>query len=324
MSENKLDCCVVRDLLPSYIEDLTEPETTELVREHLAGCGACSGIERDMRSAVPIEPAPKRALKFLKHVKRTRLLAAALSLVLSLLCMWWFYDQEFHYPNTELGRLEAVQDYVIAPEGSSIQHVAEGTTLHADSWDTIDNHLFIFYFADNGENVHGVVHLVRGINGKYRPLNASESPSRYSGGLYGGSVTARGIDENLFYLAGYNCRDIYRAEAVFRASLVTGDDSEPFTYSFALDGENFLKVMTFDEVKETISNVPENAVSVYLEDVRLFDKDGQDITEQYKDEEMIPSWGGGLGTAETFMVYVFMALAAALGIVFIRYFLRRD
>ena len=29
MSENKLECCVVRDLLPSYIENLTEPETTE-------------------------------------------------------------------------------------------------------------------------------------------------------------------------------------------------------------------------------------------------------------------------------------------------------
>ena len=322
MSENKLECCVVRDLLPSYIENLTEPETTAMVKEHLEGCAKCAGIERNMRGAVPIERAPKRALRFLKHVKRTRLLAAALSLILALLCMWWLYDQEFHYPNTETGRLEAVQDYIIAPEGSSIRHVTEGTTLHAAAWDEIGRHLFIFYFAENEENVHGVIHLVRGINGKYRPLNADESPSRYSGGLYGARVN--GSDGELFYLAGYNCRDIYRAEAVFRASLVTGNDLEPFTYSFALDGENFLRVMTFDEFKETVSTVPEDAVSVYLEDVRLFDKDGQDITAQYKDEEMTPSWGAGIGTAETFMVYVLMGIVAILGIVFIRYFLRRD
>ncbi len=322
MSENKLECCVVRDLLPSYIENLTEPETTAMVKEHLEGCAKCAGIERNMRGAVPIERAPKRALRFLKHVKRTRLLAAALSLILALLCMWWLYDQEFHYPNNEMGRLEAVQDYIIAPEGSSIRHVTEGTTLHAAAWDEIGRHLFIFYFAENDENVHGVIHLVRGINGKYRPLNADESPSRYSGGLYGARVN--GSDGELFYLAGYNCRDIYRAEAVFRASLVTGNDLEPFTYSFALDGENFLRVMTFDEFKETVSTVPEDAVSVYLEDVRLFDKDGQDITDQYKDEEMTPSWGAGIGTAETFMVYVLMGIVAILGIVFIRYFLRRD
>ena len=30
-TEKKLDCCVVRDLLPSYIEELTEP-AQELVK----------------------------------------------------------------------------------------------------------------------------------------------------------------------------------------------------------------------------------------------------------------------------------------------------
>lgn len=34
MRETNLDCCVVRDLLPSYLEELTETETSAMVREH--------------------------------------------------------------------------------------------------------------------------------------------------------------------------------------------------------------------------------------------------------------------------------------------------
>ena len=89
MDERKLDCCVVRDLLPSYLEDLTEAETTREVEAHLESCGDCRSLAENMRRDLPVEKAPKRALKFLKKVKRTRLLAAALSALLALLAMGW-------------------------------------------------------------------------------------------------------------------------------------------------------------------------------------------------------------------------------------------
>ena len=37
MSEHKLDCCVVRDLLPAYVEDLTEAGTAAQVEAYLKG-----------------------------------------------------------------------------------------------------------------------------------------------------------------------------------------------------------------------------------------------------------------------------------------------
>ncbi|HGY5370738.1 TPA: hypothetical protein ACNYHD_001784, partial [Streptococcus pyogenes] len=37
--------------------------------------------------------------------------------------------------------------------------VEAGTPVRAVSWQTIDNHLLIFFAADNEENVHGVMHL---------------------------------------------------------------------------------------------------------------------------------------------------------------------
>ena len=138
MRETNLDCCVGRDLLPSYLEELTETETSAMVREHIEHCAACRQLEEDMRRQVPIEKAPQRALRFLKRVKRTRLIAAILSALVALFCIGWLYDLEFHYANTEAGRLEAVCDYIPSPEG---------------------NHLLIFFAADNEENVHGVMHL---------------------------------------------------------------------------------------------------------------------------------------------------------------------
>ncbi|MCI5704391.1 MAG: hypothetical protein MR272_04130 [Pseudoflavonifractor sp.] len=69
--------------------------------------------------------------------------------------------------------------------------------------------------ADNSENVHGIIHLVKGLNGKYRTIEADISSSPYTGGLYGASFTPRDTQWGLFYLAGYNCRDIYRAEVEF-------------------------------------------------------------------------------------------------------------
>ena len=159
MRETNLDCCVVRDLLPSYLEELTETETSAMVREHIEHCAACRQLEEDMRRQVPIEKAPQRALRFLKRVKRTRLIAAILSALVALFCIGWLYDLEFHYANTEAGRLEAVCDYIPSPEGNTISGVEAGTPVRAVSWQTIDNHLLIFFAADNEENVHGVMHL---------------------------------------------------------------------------------------------------------------------------------------------------------------------
>ena len=41
--KNKLPCEVVKDLLPSYVEQLTSDVTNELVKEHVEDCVDCKG-----------------------------------------------------------------------------------------------------------------------------------------------------------------------------------------------------------------------------------------------------------------------------------------
>ena len=45
MRETNLDCCVVRDLLPSYLEELTETETSAM-----DSCGCTSEKIRCLKS----------------------------------------------------------------------------------------------------------------------------------------------------------------------------------------------------------------------------------------------------------------------------------
>ena len=325
MRETNLDCCVVRDLLPSYLEELTEAETSAIVKNHIEHCEACRQLENDMRVQVPVEKAPQRALKFLKRVKRTRLMAEILSAVVALFCMWWLYDQEYHYANTEAGRLEAVCDYIPLPEDSTMSHgVKAGTPVRAVAWQTIDNHLFIFFGADNEENVHGVMHLVRGVNGKYRALESSYEPSQYTAGVYGESLTPKGMDRKLYMLAGDNCRDIYSAEVHYIGLDYDGINPYTAVKTYELSNSDFLWIMEQSDLEQELGFSDKDIIGLHIDDVRLLDKNGKDITDEYKDESMTASWGAGKGTAELFLLYVYMGIVAALGFVFIRYFLRND
>ena len=325
MRETNLDCCVVRDLLPSYLEELTEAETSAMVKNHIEHCEACRQLENDMRVQVPVEKAPQRALKFLKRVKRTRLMAAILSAVVALFCMWWLYDQEYHYANTEAGRLEAVCDYIPLPEDSTMSHgVKAGTPVRAVAWQTIDNHLFIFFGADNEENVHGVMHLVRGVNGKYRALESSYEPSQYTAGVYGESLTPKGMDRKLYMLAGDNCRDIYSALVHYIGLDYDGINPYTAVKTYELSNSDFLWIMEQSDLEQELGFSDKDIIGLHIDDVRLLDKNGADITDEYKDESMTASWGAGKGTAELFLLYVYMGIVAVLGFVFIRYFLRND
>ena len=325
MNEKKLACCVVRDLLPSYMEGLTETETTALVKEHIDHCPDCQKREQDMCHAIPVEKTPKRELSFLKRFKRIRIFAAVLSCIVALFCIWWLYDREFHYPNTEAGRLAALEDYLPLSDASAISRGSKAeTSLHAGAWEEKGRHLFVFYFVDNQDNAHGLLHLVRGINGKYRIIEAQETSSGYTGGIYGKSINPKGTDWELFYLAEYNCREIYRAEVEFRGGAYDGVHSYTAVKDFELSGENDLQLIEQETLKQELGLDEEDLIMLTIKEVKLFDKEGNDVTGDYFQAPISDRGGKGKTTAESFLLYVYIGIVALLGIVFVRYFLRRD
>jgi len=84
----KLECDVIRDLLPLYAEKLASPASSALVEQHLAACPACRAELEQMEKPVSVQPepqpdAPLRSIRKTLQKKSIRIAAAA---VLAVLC----------------------------------------------------------------------------------------------------------------------------------------------------------------------------------------------------------------------------------------------
>ncbi|MEA4934147.1 MAG: zf-HC2 domain-containing protein, partial [Lawsonibacter sp.] len=63
--DKKLDCEIVRDLLPSYVDKLTSETTNRAVEEHLSGCPDCAEALRLMKEPEPAENHPNAEVDYL-------------------------------------------------------------------------------------------------------------------------------------------------------------------------------------------------------------------------------------------------------------------
>ena len=122
----KLPCAVVRDLLPLFAENMTEPETETLIKEHLPECPACRQKYNELQtgaSAVPnteADPAaPLRTLK--KELRRRRLFAALIAgLLVFVVGITIFYRAESLMPlSWEEGLVTVKGVEEITPENRS-------------------------------------------------------------------------------------------------------------------------------------------------------------------------------------------------------------
>lgn len=160
-----LKCHIVLDLLPNYIDHLASPETEKEIEEHLSGCESCRKAKEAMTAAVNLAKAPKPQLNFLKRFKRKQLIAAALSLLVTITCLGWFYGQEYYVDLKDTASLkQLIQSDISFDErysGAEIQLV-----------DSISekNQVMILYRLDDEEGYRGkgVAAFRRGVFGKYR------------------------------------------------------------------------------------------------------------------------------------------------------------
>ena len=85
----KLNCAIVKDLLPLYADDLCSDETTEAVRAHLAECDDCRrAYEAGTVAVTPAETADETPVKPFRKVrraivKRAAVIAACVALLMA-------------------------------------------------------------------------------------------------------------------------------------------------------------------------------------------------------------------------------------------------
>lgn len=79
-----MECEVIRDLLPSYLDGLCSLKSQELVEAHLASCPDCARAAEAMREAVRVEPRPDlRAKSPFYALRKRQLLRTGMAVALT-------------------------------------------------------------------------------------------------------------------------------------------------------------------------------------------------------------------------------------------------
>jgi len=313
-----LKCSIVRDLLPNYIEKLTSEDTNEAVEEHLKACGDCNeAYEQMVADMGNMEKAPAVELKFLRKIKRTRLMAAALCIMVTVGLCYALYASEFKYVNDKGNLSAAITEYT-----SPFRSKVDAYVLETKE---IDGMLVVSFRDRARTNVNGVAFLSKGINQKYRMLGARLRTSDYS------SVVQTFKDEikgELYYIvSGYNLTgDIKKYGLDYHAYKKPGHLSEDRVRQVVMmDVENaqFLDVYTAKEMDERAKR--ESNETMYYQmliDTSMYNADGIEITENFRIKDSgVNEVGGTISKAELNLLYVFMAIVVGIGYVITKYIL---
>ena len=75
MTDHKIPCEMIQDLLPLYVDGLTSKATDQAIEEHLKTCGECSRLYQRMQEDIPGQKAGRleenrREIDYLKTVRR--------------------------------------------------------------------------------------------------------------------------------------------------------------------------------------------------------------------------------------------------------------
>lgn len=259
--------------------------------------------------------------KFKITGKRSRQIGALVCAVVTLALMGAIYGAEFCFPNTEKGRREAVKAYAAAEEGEVPRHykISHDIEIRAAAFEERDGWLYIFYTADNEENVHGILTLEKGINGRFRPIRSHQGPFPYDAGVWASGITLGKKGPQVLALAGEDCTDIKAVKLIFTLDPLGMQSSREAGMQekvYPINEPDFLWILD----GEALWGVPE-PFHIFPKDVRFLDENGNDITEKHQDETVKGSWGSGTGSAELGAVYVLMAITGFVGAVLVRYLL---
>ncbi len=160
---NKLECKIVQDLLPTYIEKLTSPETNEFIEQHLKECKECQNTLEVMKKGTEIkELKAKEQINYLKKYKRKMLLSKIIiGIVIISICIflgikiyqWQFLSQIFdHNINYEIGNnyklierngSDGATKEVVCKENIGYAKLVDGTIIWEDN-----NHKFFILSND--------------------------------------------------------------------------------------------------------------------------------------------------------------------------------
>ncbi len=117
--ENKLNCAVVQDLLPSYVDGLTSDVSNQAIETHLEACTDCNEALRRMREPEPTS-VPQTEVDYLKKVRRRSTGKALLFGVVLMIACVAIFSYRFFYLGTAVGASEVASQVRVSGDTLTI------------------------------------------------------------------------------------------------------------------------------------------------------------------------------------------------------------
>ncbi len=145
---NRINCEVIEDLLPLYVEQMASPSSNALVEEHLSCCEACQRKADAMHTQIPLPQDTDATLlsKIRKQMFRKRITVAGVTLLMVLLVVVLFW---IHLNSPILIPYEDIAD--------SVEITQDGTGKVAIQMNSLGGSSEIHYTRnENGELVENL------------------------------------------------------------------------------------------------------------------------------------------------------------------------
>lgn len=182
----KRECMVVQDLLPNYLERLTNEETNAYIEEHLNNCQECKKVLENMKKEIKMQ-GPKidgREVKFLKkYSRKVRILSAiilaiviiyAIFIMRNMIIITTLMNKQnkiFNYDNYRLTtyNYEGGRVSIAKSEYKDGRYLGEFNHISMK-----ESNKMLLYVDENKSNMY-----LEGKNGKFAFLNSGSSPTIY-------------------------------------------------------------------------------------------------------------------------------------------------
>lgn len=134
-----LNCNIIKDLLPSYIDKISSDETNKLVKEHLDSCKDCYSIFKKMRKDVDNEliDSEFEQLDYLKKYKINKMITVLFAITLTLCIV--IFSVIFY---------KSVLTTIPLPVYLEDIQISSNTSIYSNNSPT-----FTFYFYSNKSNI---------------------------------------------------------------------------------------------------------------------------------------------------------------------------
>jgi len=315
---DELKCSIVQDLLPNYIEKLTCVDTNNAVVQHLNNCEDCKkAYEQMVADMGNTKKAPVTELKFLKKVKKTRLMVAALCVFMTMVLSYLIYDSEYKYKNDKSDLANAVTEYSASSQVKVDAYILETKEI---------NGTLIISFKDQyNADINGIAVLLKGFNQKYRIVQANIDYSNYSAVVQIFPIEIK--NKKYYAVSGYNLTDEIKYYGLdywaYKNPGYLSEDRERKSVKFDVKNQQFLEIYHQEELDKHLNNsAVEPLYNYHLVGTSMYNVEGIEITDNFKIQEVDQNRASpNIYKAELFLLYIFIAIIIVLGFIFTRYFL---